>query len=88
MRPDVGEGDPRRLLHHVAELTGERQPAGLPVHRRGLHEQHVAAGSGDGQAGGHAGDGGAGGRLLEDLLTPQRVANQLEVDDDRRLRGA
>ena len=51
-------------------------PPLVPLMRVGLDEQHVAAGAGDRQAGGHAGHRGAGGRLLEDLLAPERVAHE------------
>src|SRR3954469_16867150 len=87
VRAHVGQRDPRRLLHHVAELAGERQAAGRALHVVGLDEQHVAAGAGHGQAGRDAGDRGARGRLLEDLLAAERVADGVEVDDDRG-RGA
>src|SRR4051794_10191312 len=87
VRAHVGQRDPRRLLHHVAELAGERQPAGRALHVVGLDEQHVAAGAGPGRAGGAAGARGGGGRLLEDLLAAERVADGVEVDDDRG-RGA
>ncbi len=46
---DVGERDPRRLLHHVAELAGEHE-ALLAGHRGRLDEEHVAAGAGDREA--------------------------------------
>ena len=55
---DVGERGLRRLLHHVAELAGDRQLA-LAGHRRGLDEQHVAADRRPRQPGGHARLGGA-----------------------------
>ena len=65
VRAHVGQGDLRRLLHDVAELAREGQ-AVAPVHGTGLDEQHVAAGPGDGQPGGHPGDGGPVGRLEEE----------------------
>ena len=43
VRAHVGERDPRRLLHHVAELAGEHEPCRRPWRRR-LDEEHVAAG--------------------------------------------
>ena len=55
--PYVGQGDLRRLLHHVPELAGQRQPAsagGRRRHRTGLDEEDVTAQPGDGEAGGHA----------------------------------
>ena len=70
VRPDVGEGDPRRLLHHVAELAGEDQ-ALVAVHRGRLDEEDVSAGAGHGQAGRDPRDRGALDRLLEDLLPAQ-----------------
>ena len=53
----VGERDARRLLHHVAKLSGENEPvaagaAGL--HGGGLDEQDIAAGAGHSEPGGHA----------------------------------
>jgi hypothetical protein len=51
---DVGQRNPRRLLHHVAELAGQDHPA-LAGHGRGLDEQHVAADAGHRQAGRDAG---------------------------------
>ena len=43
----------RRLLHHVAELAGERQPAAAG-HQRRFGDQNLAADFGPGQAGGDA----------------------------------
>src|SRR5215211_2677498 len=42
VRAHVGERGLRGLLHHVAELAGDRQPPGAG-HRAGLDEEHVAA---------------------------------------------
>ena len=71
VRAHVVEGDLRRLLHDVAELAGEGQ-ARLGVvaadgERGRLDEQHVAAVAGDGEAGGHAGQLGALGHVVDDL---------------------
>ena len=49
----VGQRRLRGLLHHVAELTGDRQLA-LARHRGRLDEQHVAADRRPRQPGGHA----------------------------------
>ena len=80
----VGEGDPRRLLHHVAQLAGEHQAVArrrVPgLHRGGLDEQHVAARARDRQSGGDTGRGGPCGGLLEELLAAERVAHDLQVD--------
>ena len=46
VRPDVAHRDLRRLLHDVAELTGQGQ-AGLAGQAGRLHEEHVATGAGD-----------------------------------------
>ena len=59
--PHVGEGDPRRLLHDVAQLTGDRERGAVVSvwsvgrHGGGLHEEDVAAGTGDRESGRHAG---------------------------------
>ncbi len=63
MRSDVGEGDLRRLLHHVTELPGERQ-ACFAIHGGRLHEEDIAPGPGHGQPGGHPGDCGPVGHLV------------------------
>ena len=73
----------RRLLHDVAELTGQDQAVSAraaALHRGGLDEQHVSAGAGDGQSGGDARRRGARGGLLEELLAPERVAHDVHVD--------
>ena len=54
VRAEVRQRDLRRLLHHVTELAGQGQTR-LAVHRGGLDEEHVAAGSGDRESGRHAG---------------------------------
>ena len=69
---DVGEGDPGGLLHDVAQLPGEHQPA-LAGHRRRFDEEDVSARAGDGEAGGHAGDAGARRDLLVEPRPPQRL---------------
>ncbi len=56
VRPDVGEGDLRGLLHHVAELAGHGQPALVAGQQGRLDVEHVAAHPGHGQAGGDAGN--------------------------------
>ena len=84
---DVGERDPRRLLHHVAELPGEHE-ALLARHRGRLDEEHVAAGARHRQAGRHARDRRALDRLLEEALAPERLAHGLDVDRHRRLHFA
>jgi len=67
VRAHVAERDLPRLLHGVAELAGEHEAVlllGSSKPRR-LDEQDVAAGPGDGQSGGDAGDARALGRLEE-----------------------
>ena len=53
VRANPGEGDLRRLLHHVAQLAGEHEAA-LAVHAGRLDEEDVAARASDGKPGGHA----------------------------------
>src|SRR6266540_315880 len=84
VRADVGEGDAGRLLHDVAELAGQGQ-ARVAAHDAGLDEQHVAAGAGDRQAGGHARDGRALGRLEEEPLPAEVAADVRGVDHQRSL---
>ena len=60
MRPQPRQRGPRRLFHHVAELTGQRQRAGAR-HARRLHEEHFAADRRPCEADGHA-------RILRTLL--------------------
>src|SRR5207248_10718459 len=79
----------RSLLHHVSQLAGEHEPAFAAVlHRGGLDEQHVPAGSGDREAGRHARRGGARRGLLEELLSPERVAHGLEDRKSTRLNSS
>ena len=78
----IGERDPCRLLHDVAELAGQDE-ALLALHRGCLDEQHVAARAGHGQACRHARDRGALGRLLEEALPPEGVADLVRADLDR-----
>ena len=55
VRADVADRRARRLLHHVAELAGEDDVAAAARQQARLDEQHVAAGLGPRDAGGHAG---------------------------------
>ena len=73
----------RRLLHHVAELAGERQRR-RAGHARRLDEEHLAADRRPGQADGHARLLGA---LVHLLVEELRRAEQL-VHDVRRDRHA
>src|SRR5690606_16174415 len=75
VRAQVGERDLGRLLHHVTELTGERQPW-LTIHRGRLDEENVAAGAGDRETRGDAGHGGSLGGLA-DVPRPAKVADQV-----------
>ena len=86
VRAHVGEGDLRRLLHDVAQLTGQGQALG-PVGHAGLDEEDVAAGAGHGQAGHHAGDAGAVRRLEEEVRPAEPAPHVVLVDDDRRRRA-
>ena len=52
---DVAQRGARRLLHHVAELTGEGEVPVAAGQQRRLDVEHVAAGLGPGQAGRDAG---------------------------------
>ncbi len=82
----VGQRDPRRLLHDVAQLAGQDQPARRPVMARRLDEQDVAARAGHRQAGGDARDRRACRRLLEDLRRPSASTDGVDVDRDRLVR--
>ena len=84
MRPRVRERDLGRLLHHVAELAGQREPR-LALHRGRLDEEDVATGAGDRQPGGHTGHRRAVGSLEEELRTSEVWAHVVGVDDDRGL---
>ena len=57
---------------------------GSPVHRGGLDEQHVAAGAGDREAGGHARGRRALGRLRREPGPAEVVGQVVDVDADRR----
>ena len=83
VRPDVALGRPRRLAHHGPELAGQAQAAGAGQ-QAGLDVEHVAAGLGPGQPGGHA--------RLEDLAGacsrknrsgPSRLRQVFRLDRDR-----
>jgi hypothetical protein len=80
----VGEGDPRRLLHDVAELARQDE-ALLALHRGGLDEQHIAADRRVRQPGGHSGHRRALRGLLPEALAAECVADHVQVDGDRRL---
>ena len=83
VRAHVGEGDLRRLLHDVAQLAREGEPLGAVGHA-GLDEEDVAAGTGDGQAGDHAGHAGPVGRFEEEV----RPSEPARARRDRRRRPA
>jgi hypothetical protein len=87
VRAHIGERDPRRLLHHVTKLAGQDEPV-LALHLGRLDEQDVAARPGDRQTGGHSGNRCSLGRLLEEALSPEGIADCCLVDRDRRLPGA
>ena len=71
VRAHVRERDPRRLLHDVAELSGEREPV-LPARPRGrLDEQNVAPGAGDGEAVATPGTAVRSAALKKNLLRPR-----------------
>ena len=72
VRPDEALRRPRRLAHHVAELAGQAQAAGAGE-QPGLDVQHVAAGLGPGQPGGHARLEGLARLLEEEPLGPEQV---------------
>src|SRR5581483_9476775 len=83
VRADPGERDPRRLLHHVAKLSGQDE-AVVSLHRGRLDEEDVPAGPGDRQSGRDTGPGRPLGGLLIEALPAESVAHELEVDGDRR----
>src|SRR6478672_12612050 len=58
MRADPRQRCLRRLLHYVAELSGDGQPSLAGVRRR-FEEQHVAAHRGERESRGHTRLGGA-----------------------------
>ena len=84
MASHVGHGDLRRLLHDVAELTGERQALRSLGHA-GFDEQDVAAGAGHRESGGDPGHAGAIGRLEVEVRSSEPVTNRTRLHDDRRL---
>ena len=88
VRAHVVEGDLCRLLHHVAELTGQRESrlgVGPGRERRRLDEQDVASGAGDGEAGGHAGQLGAIGDVVDELRPSEPLAQLAGRDIGHRL---
>ncbi len=54
VRTDVGQRDPYRFLHDIAELAGECQ-AFIAIHMCSFDEQHVTTNARDCQPGGNAG---------------------------------
>ena len=78
----IGQRNPRRFLHHVAELSGQNQPA-RARHRRRLHEQYVTADARDREPRRHTRHRGPDRRLMEDLGTTERIAHGRLVDQDR-----
>ena len=88
MAADVVERDLRRLLHHVAELTCERQArlgVGPRRERGGLDEQHVATDPRHGKAGCHTCRRGPRGNLVVDRRPAEPVADVVRIDRDRCL---
>ena len=71
---DAGESDPRRLLHHVAELPGQDE-AVAALHRGRLDEEDVAAGPGHREPRRDARHRRALRGLLEEPLAAERVAH-------------
>ena len=71
------------LLHHVAELAGDRQLARARV-GRGLDEEHVAADGRVGEAGRDAGVGGALARVGREAARAEPGAGLVGVDLDLR----
>ena len=76
---DPGERSLCGLLHHVAELTRDRQPA-LSGIRRGLEEENVATDRGEGKSSRHTGFGCALAHLALVAARPERRAHALLVD--------
>src|SRR3954464_6880262 len=72
------------LLHHLAELAGDRQSSLARVCRR-LDEEDVASDRSDGQPGCDSGIGGAPAHLAGEPARPEPLANALLVDADLRL---
>jgi len=86
VRPHVGERDLRRLLHHIAQLAGEQQPAAtisVGVRGRGLDEEHVATRPGDGKSCRDAGHRGARRHFVVELGL-REFAHAVGRDRDRR----
>ena len=80
----VGHGDLGRLLHDVAELTGERQALGAFGHT-GLDEEYVTPGAGHGESRRHTGHAGAVGRLEVEVRTTEPLSNIAGLNDDGSL---
>src|SRR4051812_43407219 len=82
VRPHPRNGRLRGLLHHLAELAGDRQ---LPLAgiRRRLDEQHVAADRGVREPSRDAWIGGAPPRVAGEPAWPERRADARLVDIDR-----
>ena len=85
VRADPGQRSLGRLLHHVAELSGEREVMG-PLHARGLDEEQIAAGRRPREPGHHAGHPRP---LLQLLVLEARDAKirRHGIRCDRRRRG-
>ena len=79
VRAEPGERRPRRLLHHVAEVPGERQAAAA-LHARRFDEQDLAAGGRPREA---DRDPGILRAVLDLLVEERRRAEHLD-DDVRR----
>ena len=86
MRSHVGQRDLRRLLHHVAELAGERE-ARVALGGGRLDEQHVAAEPGYRQTRCDTRYFGSLVRLGGEARTTE-VGHQIRLVDLERVRGA
>src|SRR3954469_9986143 len=75
----IGECRLRRLLHHVAELAGDRQLAGTG-HRGRLDEKHVAAGWSPSKTGRDTGNFGPPPLLSEDAAAAEQLAGSFGRD--------
>ena len=83
MTLDIGERDPGGLLHDVAQLAGEHQPA-FAGHRRRFDEKYVPADSGYRETRRHTRHRGPRRRFVIDLGPAQRFPHGRGIYGHRR----